>query len=320
MHYYVLLVLIPAAAFAFTSLSAAAFAAWAWPLIEKRSRRSGAAVRARLIAALRLGPVAGGALAAAVVAAAIIRFEPRDTVEAPGVLLWLGAAILLAMCVLACRRIANAVRATVRCSRLLRLGARVISRPDGTRMWVLDSHYPIAAVLGVFQTRLLLSSRLVRECTESELDAIVSHERAHIGRRDNLVRAAMLYLPDPLRPFAAAGRMEAAWAAAAEEAADDDAAGEASERRTILASALVRVAKMATAPMPEWVGGLAFYEGQNLETRVRRLLDKGNGASRPGISTSGAIAVVAIGCVLLMSEAAGQQLHAWMEVAVRVMP
>ena len=178
----------------------------------------------------------------------------------------------------------------------------------------------VAAVIGIFQTRLLLSNRLVRECTESELDAIVSHERAHIRRGDNLVRAAMLYLPDPLAPFTAAGRMEAIWAAAAEESADDAAAGEASERRTVLASALVRVAKMATTPLPEWVGGLAFYEGHNLENRVRRLLDSADGSSRRGFGTHGAIATVLVGCALLMTEAAGQQLHAWMEVAVRVMP
>jgi hypothetical protein len=320
MNYYFLLVLIPVAAFAFTSLGAVAGAAFVWPYVEDRTRRSNAAVRARSVAALRLAPVAAGLLAAAVIAAAFVRFEPRNTAEAPGLLLWLGTVFFLMICTLALRRIAFGLRASMRCFRLLRLGARTITRSDGTRMWVLDSPYPVAAVIGIFRTRLVLSSRLVRECTEGELDAIVSHELAHICRRDNLVRAGMLYLPDPLRPFRVAREMEAVWAAAAEEAADDAAAGAGSERRTVLASALVRVARLATGPMPEWIGGLAFYEGQNLENRVRRLLDLGHDASRAGFSTYGPFGAVLLACALLMTETAGLQIHLWMEVAVRVMP
>jgi beta-lactamase regulating signal transducer with metallopeptidase domain len=320
MQYYLLLVLIPLAAFAFASVTGAVVASSVWPSLEHRTRRSTAAARARFVAAIRFAPLSAGLVTAAAVAAAFVRFEPRNTVEVPGLLLWLGTAFFFITCALAARRLTLGVRASMHCSRLLSLGSRAISRADGTRMWVLDSQYPIAAVIGVFRMRLVLSSRLLHECTDGELDAIVGHERAHIRRRDNLVRAAMLYLPDPLRAFRAAHDMEAVWAAAAEEAADDAAAGEESERRTVRASALVRVARLATGPMPEWIGGLAFYEGQNLENRVRRLLDAGSSVSRAGFSTYGAFAVALLACALLMTEAAGQHLHAWMEVAVRVMP
>jgi Zn-dependent protease with chaperone function len=320
MRYYLLLVLIPAATFAFASLTAAAIAASVWPLIDRRTRRSGASVRARALAALRLAPVVLGALSALVLAGAFLRFEPAHTMEMPGLLLCAGGTILLASCLSASVRIARAARASVTCSRLLRLGGHAILRRDGTRIWVLDSPYPVAAVIGIFRTRLLLSTRLTRECTETELDAIVKHERAHVRRRDNVVRAAMLYLPDPLLAFAAARQMETAWAAAAEEAADDAAAGDAYEPRTVLASALVRVAKMATAPMPDWVSGLAFYEGQNLENRVRRLLEVGAASTSRGRGTTATIACVLVGCALLMTAPVGQQLHAWMEAALRVLP
>jgi Zn-dependent protease with chaperone function len=320
MRYYLLLVLIPASTFAFASLAAATIAASVWPLIDHRTRGSAAGVRARAIAVLRLAPVVLGAMSALVLAGAFVRFEPAHTMEMPGLLLCAGGGILLASSLSAAVRIARAARASATCSRLLRLGGQPMVGREGTRIWVLDSPYPVAAVIGIFRTRLLLSTRLTRECTETELDAIVKHERAHVRRRDNVVRAAMLYLPDPLLAFAAARQMETAWATAAEEAADDAAAGDDCEPRTALASALVRVAKMATTPMPDWVSGLAFYEGQNLENRVRRLLEAGGASTARGRATPASIAGVLIGCALLMTAPAGQQLHAWMEAALRVLP
>jgi beta-lactamase regulating signal transducer with metallopeptidase domain len=193
-------------------------------------------------------------------------------------------------------------------------------RDDGTRVWLVDTPYPVAAVTGLFRPRLLLSTRLLDECTAGELDAIVRHERAHVRRGDNIARAAILFLPNPLA-FTSAGReMQQAWAAAAEEAADDAAAGDAAEARTALASALVRVAKMASAPVPDWMPALTFYEGTNLENRVRRLLDrrafsKGMPATVPAL-----FALMAAASAFALTEGSAKALHAWMELAVRYAP
>ena len=320
MRYYLLLTLVSGAAFAFASLAAALLTSALWPLINRWSSALMAGARAHVVAAARLAPVTVGVMAAIVIAAGFLRFEPEDTAEAPGIVLALGAALALGMCLIAALRTARELRTSAECSRLLRVGGRTISRSDGTRIWIFDSQYPVAAVIGVFRTRLLLSTRVIDECTERELDAIVRHERAHVGRRDNVVRAAMLCLPDPLSIFGAARAMEDAWAAAAEEAADDVAGGETSERRTVLAAALVRVARMATTPLPEWVGGLAFYGGHNLEKRVRRLLDTGSNSADLGMSGNLTFAAVVITCGLLLTETSAQYLHAWMEVAVRIVP
>ena len=319
MRYYLLLVLIFGAAYAFASLLVAASASLLWPAIRRRLDRPGAAA-ARLVAGASLAPCAVGAMVAAVLAAAFIRFEPGNTSETPGVLLSLGAAVAAAMALWAAVRITRAARAGARCSRVVRSGARALAHADGTRIWVLDTEYPIAAVVGVFKTRLLLSTRVIEECTEAELDAIVKHERAHVRRHDNLVRAAMLYLPNPLAFLTTGREMHQTWAAAAEEAADDAAAGNAAESRTTLASALVRVAKMATTPAPDWVGGLAFYEGSNLENRVRRLLRAGSGATQVGVRSSIALAALILCCALLLTNAAAVHLHAWMELVVQVAP
>jgi beta-lactamase regulating signal transducer with metallopeptidase domain len=175
-------------------------------------------------------------------------------------------------------------------------------------------------VTGLFRPRLLLSARIIAECTASELDAIVRHERAHVRRGDNLARAAILYLPNPLA-FTPAGReMQHAWAAAAEEAADDDAAGDAVDGRTALASALVRVARMATAPAPDWVPALTFYEGNNLENRVRRLLDGRHGGGRVPVAGVLLSVLLFAGCAFALTDGAARQLHAWMEIAVQHVP
>lgn len=319
MRFYLLLILVPAATFAVSSILAAAAATAAWPAV-RRQLRQGASARARAIGVTRLAPVAIGALAGTAISAAFLRFEPRDTSETPGVLLCLAGSVALALTLDASMRLARSLRAGMRCSRLIRVGGTRAVSADGTSFWVLDTDYPVAAVTGLFKSRLLLSTRILRECTPAELDAIISHERAHVRRRDNLVRAAMFCLPDPLR-FTKAGReMELAWATAAEEAADDAAAGATEERRALLASALVRVAKMANSPMPDWMPGLAFYEGNNLEGRVRRLLGDPRLPNRESFQNVAAVTALSIAFAFALTETAARGLHTWMELAVQFVP
>ena len=127
---------------------------------------------------------------------------------------------------------------------------RITVTRDGQPVWLIDSAYPVAAVTGLFRTRLLISTRIVRECTPSELDAVIRHEAAHVRRRDNLVRAAMRYLPDPFLLVASGHALQSDWAAAAEEAADDEAAGPRAEARSELAAALVRQQTAETLEPP----------------------------------------------------------------------
>ena len=320
MRYYVLLTLIAGAAFAAASLLAAGSSAAIWAWRSRSMADATARTRARIIAILRLAPVAAGAAAAAATASAFLRFEPADTTEAPGALLVALAAFTSALALAAARRSAVGLRASARCAQLVGATGTKMAAGDGSPIWVVDTEYPVAAVTGLFRTRVLLSTRIIAECTSGEVEAIVGHERAHVRRRDNQVRAAMLYLPNPLAVVAAGRSMEMAWAAAAEEAADDAAAGDACERRTLLASALVRVARMANTPLPEWVPGLAFYEGTHLENRVHRLLDAGGAPSRLPVGSALVIAGFTAAVGVALTETAAAHLHAWMELAVRVVP
>ena len=320
MRFYLLFVLIPCAAYAVGSVSAAAVASSAWPAVRRRIAGRTPGDRARILATWRLAPAGAGAMLALVLGAAFARFEPRDTTEDPGLLLAAGAAVTLGLAAHALTRAGRAARAGIECARLVRVCGRPLIHSDGTPLWVVETDYPVAAVTGVVRTRLVVSTRILRECTPVEIDAVLEHERAHVRRRDNLVRAAMLALPNPLSLTRAGREMQAQWSAAAEESADDHAAGQAPGARTALASALVRVARMARTPAPAWMPGLAFYEGTNLERRVRRLLEPRGLATRmpPRAVAALALTVGAVGFAL--TEAAARQVHAWMEIAVHLVP
>jgi hypothetical protein len=320
MRFYLLLVLIPTAAYAAASIAAALAAAAAWPRLRRRAGSLASGERACLLAAWRLAPAAAGSAVALVLLGAFVRFEPRTTTEDPGVLLVAAAIVALLLTAQAARRTAQALRAGIRCNRLLRRCGRPVMRGDGTHIWLVDTDYPVAAVTGIFRTRLLVSTRILRECTPGEVDAVLRHEQAHVRRRDNLVRGAMLALPNPLSLVQAGDEMQHAWSAAAEESADDVAAGQEAASRTALASALVRVAKMARTPAPPWMPALAFYEGTNLEHRVRRLLGDSTFSNRMPLRVTLALTAAAGAWAFALTETAAIQVHAWMELAVRLVP
>jgi Zn-dependent protease with chaperone function len=292
--------------------------------VSKRLRRHlsqrPAAERARTLAAARLLPVAVASLTTLVCASAFIRFEPRGTVETPGLLLVAFALSTLLLFGVAAARLLTCWRASAACAHLLRQCGRRWTRSDGQRIWIIESNYPVAAVTGLFRTRLLISARIVSECTPQQVEAVIRHEAAHVRRRDNVVRAAMCYLPDPFVLLRAGRALQADWAAAAEEAADDEAAGPRVEARTELAAALVRVARMAQGAPPQWMPALAFYEGTDLENRVRRLLHAGTSTKAPSAMRLVLAGVVFATGALLIAENGSRQLHGVMELAVRYLP
>jgi Zn-dependent protease with chaperone function len=317
MRYYMLLGLVTAAGFAVTATAASLLLGWTWPRLRAAALPT-ATARARRLALLRLTPFTAGLAASLVLALNFLRYEPRTTTEEPGLLLLLGAALAVALAAAAAGRIASAAQTVWQCRRLVRECGTRCAGPGGQPVWIIDSQYPVAAVMGVLSTRVLLSRRILSECTAAEVASVVRHEIAHIERLDNLVQAAMRFLPDPLAHTATGRAIQKAWAEAAEEAADDLAAQDPAGR-TDLASALVRVAGMADRQPPRWIPALTFFEPATVESRVRRLL-----MSEPSATGSLRWVPTALlaccGAVLVSTEAFGLRLHALMELAVRALP
>jgi hypothetical protein len=101
---------------------------------------------------------------------------------------------------------------------------------------------------------------------------MLAHETAHVRARDNLKRFVLEVCADAMAFTPSGRRSRSDWIAASEDAADDAAAGGDAARALDLASALIKVAKLAPARGPAFIPSSALYRGEDIERRVRRLL------------------------------------------------
>lgn len=101
---------------------------------------------------------------------------------------------------------------------------------------------PQAFTAGLWRPKICLSAGLVTMLDEDELKAVVSHELAHVRRRDNRQILMMLALRDFLWALPVAHYLLKAFLRAKEHAADDLAV-EMTGDRLALASAIVSVSK-----------------------------------------------------------------------------
>ncbi|HUF24547.1 MAG TPA: M56 family metallopeptidase [Vicinamibacterales bacterium] len=255
----------------FLASAVSSLAAWlsAGPVI-RATARAAAAPRAWLLACVRLLPASVAiATTALVLAPGYYRHEQRGEPEGVGLILALAAAAGL---LIAAGAVARAVAAVIRASALRRAwlaaGRPIDVAGTGMPAYAIDSAFPLVAVLGVLRPRLFISSSVLRACSPPQLAAIVEHERRHVAAWDNAVRLLMDAAPDAVGLTGASRALAAAWHQAAEHRADDAAA-----RKIDLASALVRVARLASGTGPGVLPASALYRGEGLEERVRRLID-----------------------------------------------
>lgn len=229
------------------------------------------ATTSRRLFLLRLAPSSAGALATVMVAVAYARWEVREDAERVGLVAMAAAVASCAMLAAAAWRGARAVGQTWRIGQALArtAGGRLPALPF--EAYVIDSRFPVVALVGLLVLRLFVARRVIEACTAEEFEAIVAHEQAHAGQRDNLRRLAMVAAPDLLGLVPVGRRLHEAWLHAAELAADHQAAARTAGG-VHLASALVKVARLATspgAPLP----ASALYRGEPIAERVHRLLD-----------------------------------------------
>jgi Zn-dependent protease with chaperone function len=232
---------------------------------------SPAAAASRLFQ-LRLVPSLLGALTALLVVSAYALWETHGELERVGPLALASAAGGLVLLGAGAWRGVSAARhtSTIRRALVRASGARLPALP--LPAYVVDSRFPVVALVGLVVSRLFVARRVIDTCTSDEFDAVIAHEQAHARTRDNLRRLVMIAAPDALGLVPVGERMQRAWLHAAELAADEWAA--ARTNGVLLASALVKVARLATtrpAPLP----ASALYRGEPIAERVHRLLEPG---------------------------------------------
>jgi Zn-dependent protease with chaperone function len=261
------------AALAWAALVLSAVTALVWHLRFAGARRPEDAAReARAVFRLRALPSLGGlAVAVGLVLPAFMAFEPRDDHETPGwpllLLATAGALLLLA----GLTRGLLAWRATRRLARAWLRAARPLALPGAPAPAFLCDHpFPPVALLGVRRPRLFVSRRALELLEPGELQVVLAHEAGHLAARDHLRTLLLRACPDLLALHPLGRHLVRGFMRASEMAADDHACGGDARRAVDLASALVKLGRLAPPaplPLPAFTG-----DGDSLAERVERLL------------------------------------------------
>jgi Zn-dependent protease with chaperone function len=184
--------------------------------------------------------------------------------------------------------------------------------------FAVDESFPLVAIAGWLRPRLYVSRVVLESCTPAELAAIVAHEAGHVHSGDPWRLLFVRACPDVLGLLPAGAALASRWAEAAEEAADDHAA--ISQARSLdLASALIRVARLAGSRTRGDLPLTALYRGGGVATRVARILDRPGDApipqEHPRTAGRAVVAVVVLG-TCLASLVAMEQVHRLLEAVV----
>jgi beta-lactamase regulating signal transducer with metallopeptidase domain len=281
-------------------------------------RLTASASRARRLLALRLAPaLLSLSVTALVFVPAHIWLEPVRPDEKIGLvaLMLAAAGLLLLLC--AAFRSARAVGRTVRLATLA--PQREIQR-GAIRIMEVPGLSGVA-LAGIVRPRILIGTGARRVLTAAELDLAVAHERAHQRAGDNLSRLLIYCAPDFLGWVAQGGRLERLWEAEAECLADAAAADGNPARARRLASALVKVARLASAADRTWSPGWStFHHAALLQTRVRLLVSgtRVTPATARYVPAAAACGLAAVATAWITG--LPRQLHWLTEVLIAVLP
>ncbi len=258
------------------------------------------------------------ALAALVAAVGLFRFESRDNGEVIGRVLWMAATLGASLVLLMVWRLARMRWQTRRLLQTWLSDASPITLRDvAIPAFAINTGFPVVAIVGVVQPRLVIDQQVLRACSEDELAAILAHERGHVRRWDNLRRTVVGAVPGPWF----SRDIPDAWRQATEEAADDLAAATAHDVRFHLASALLRVSRLAPAGEERsgWHQQLpasALYRGESVEQRIRRLVDSPAPVPSARRHWTSIVATFAIAAGFVLQ----RELHDVMERVVALLP
>jgi Zn-dependent protease with chaperone function len=251
------------------------------------------------------------------------RFEPEGAEESAGYTLValgiLGAVTL----VLAARRAVRDAGATRRVERGWRERA---SGPTtfagaGLPVYGLPDASPVISLAGLVRPRVFVARPVVEAFTSDEMEVSLAHELAHHDTHDNLKRMLVACSPDLLGLWPSGRALERRWRAAVEFAADARAVAGREERALSLASALLKVARLA--PAAGLAAASGFYDGTLLSARIDRLLTPaGDHATvqRPAPAWRLFLGSATLLAALLAAEAAWFGVHLATEGLVRFLP
>jgi len=297
-----------------------------WPALEAAAARLRAASRARLLFLLRTAPALLALVAVlALLIPSYVIHEPRDTEEAVSAGLGLLAALSLIGIACALRRGAAAWIATRRLLRTWQKHARPVTLADsGLPAFRIRHRFPVVGIVHFSRPRLFIAEQVFLSLGREELAAVLAHERGHLAAGDSFKRALLAVCRDVLGMLPRGRHLERLWSAAAEEAADDYAARTGPTAALDLASALVKLARLAPAGsalrMPAGAH-LVVGDPGSITARVVRLTRMGPGGASGSCAAAARVILGGVSVLLscLVLAAAGPRIYAAVHAALEVL-
>ncbi|HSF18447.1 MAG TPA: M56 family metallopeptidase [Vicinamibacteria bacterium] len=270
MSFLVLGTLLAVLAFGAASAVASFIAAMAWWALCGRIEGLRPARRARFLLMLRLFPSFTATVFTAVFfIPAFVLHEPRDTVEVTSATMVAAALMVAALLLRGPIATFAAWRRTRRLVHGWLAGAEPITLDALVPTLRVELPFPVVAVVGVRRPRIVVARSVEEACTAEELKAVLEHETAHLRRGDNLTRLLLRGAPDLLTWTSLGTFLEREWSEASEEAADRSAGPALA---IPLASALVKVARLALGTSPPPALETALYRQSGLARRIGYLV------------------------------------------------
>ena len=280
------------------------------PRVLSLAERLDPAKAAALMLAFRWLPgVLGLFVALCLCVPAYLRLEPLSSDEEIGfACVCLGCLALLSYLIPVARVVSNVVRSEVR------LRALVRDAEERAGLFVIRETSPAMALAGLFHSRVVVSREVERLLTADQMDAARRHEGAHRESLDNWKRLVLEGAPIDL-----SGRsLRSAWSRFTEWAADDKATEGEPARSVALASALVSVARLASADcLPH--ASMLVSDGRALRARVERLLAQTKRTPQPfpvAAVVSVALTLAALAVAIAQQPAGAAIVHQLLESLV----
>ena len=235
-----------------------------------------ASTRSRMIFALRIFPALAAMLCVCVfLIPSYVAYEPRHTNETVNYKLAIVALISGIGLALALWRGLAAWLATRRLvADWMRHATPLQLEGAGIPVYLIKHKFPVIAVVGAFRPRLFIAGQVFESLSREEISAAIAHEAGHLAARDNFKRACLRACRDVLTIVPTGRVLDRAWSESAEVAADESVACAGPVKALDLASALVKIARMAPANSRPTMPAGAFLIGETISSigwRVRRL-------------------------------------------------
>ena len=233
-------------------------------LVDRQSPR----VSSNLLFGLRVTPFVLALVVTAIfVLPSFLLLEPRSGVEPIGEM---PLALSLCCIALVAAGVYSAIRAQVRVTRAVELWlhrATPAGMMSSIPLYRIRPSVPALSVVGVRGPKVLVSDAAASLLTARELNTALQHEIAHVRRRDNLKKLIFRFTT-----FPGMGALEAKWSELGEMAADDAAVKSASDALD-LASALIKLSRLAPCSLQAVpASGILSGSLTALNARVERLI------------------------------------------------